>query len=317
MGETSLFWVKLNYIWRNKTIMNIYQTRNLAEFDKFFTQKTPVLHFWALTTFFSVIMVVFGEPLDVLGFTTQLSGLNPHAQIAITAVAGLIIIGLSRLILYIYAKRHSISPMGCLLWILVELIATIAVLCLTLWQISGCGKLALAPLAGDFLMGILIVEALPYLITYLAYRLQEEHFEVVRLQQQLDQLQPQEAFTTNTFNERTINFYDKGKRLVFSTASANILYIEAADNYVNIHYLNEGHEDTFILHNTLKETEKRLSDTNLIRCHRGYIINISNVKLLRKEGSTLLLELTGGNKTIPVTKTYASDITARLAPENI
>lgn len=298
------------------TRINIYQTRNLAEIDRFFTLRTPLLHFFALTIFFTVLMVVFGQPLDLLELTTQQSDIHPMAQLAATAVAGLLVIGVSRMLLYIYSRRSSISPMGCLLWILVELIATISVMCLTLWQISGGGKLMLAPLAGDLLMGVLVIEALPYLIAYLAYRLYEEKLEVKRLQEQLDQLQPKEPVVAGQPGDRTVNFYDKGKRLVFSTAGTNILYVEAADNYVNIHYLNEGHEDTFILHNSLKEMEKQLSDTPLTRCHRGYIVNIENVKLLRKEGASLLLELTGSSKTIPVTKTYAADITARLAPEN-
>lgn len=296
--------------------MNVYQTRNLAEIDRFLARKTPILYFWALTAFLTVLMVVFGQPVGLLDFTTQLSGVDPQLQLATTAVAGLLTIGASRLLLSLYAKRQGITAMGCLLWILVELIATITVLCLTIWQISGGGKLTLAPLAGDFVMGVLAIEALPYLIAYLTYRLHEEHHEVLRLQEQLDLLQPQDPLVAGPLNDRTLNFYDKGERLVFSTAGANILYIEAADNYVNIHYLNDSHEDTFILHNTLKELEKRLSGTSLQRCHRGYIVNIDNVKLLRKEGSSLLLELNGSAKTIPVTKTYAADITSHLAPDN-
>lgn len=296
--------------------MNVYPTQNLAEINRFFSQRTTVIYFLALTTFFTVLTVVFGEPDRLLVFTTQLTGVNPLLQIAITAVAGLIIVGISHVLLYLYASRNNITSMGCFLWLLVDLIVTISVLCLTLWQISGGGRLMLAPLAGDFLVAVLAIEAIPYLISYLSYRLHEEHLEVLKLQAQLDQLRPQDPFVAGPLNDRTLNFYDRGKRLVFSTAGANILYIEAADNYVNIHYLNESHEDTFILHNTLKEMEKQLADTSLLRCHRGYMVNIENVKLLRKEAGALMLELVGSSKTIPVTKTYATAITAHLAPEN-
>lgn len=291
--------------------MRTDNAHNLAKIERFLTLKTPILHFWALTVFFTVLMVVFGQPLGLLDFTTQLTDVHPQMQIATTAVSGLLTIGISRLTLYIVSQRNSISAMGCLLWILVELIATVTILCLTLWQISGGGRLMLAPLAGDLVMGVLAVEALPYLIAYLAYLLHEEHLEVLRLQEELDALHPQDSVGGQP-TDRTVNFYDKGKKLVFSTSCANILYIEAADNYVNIHYMNENHEDTFIIHNTLKDTEKRTVDTSLIRCHRGYIVNIDNVKLLRKDGTNLILELNGSNKTIPVTKTYATEITERL-----
>lgn len=296
--------------------MKTDNAQNLAKIERFLTARTPILHFWALTVFFTVLMVVFGQPLGLLEFTTQISGIHPQIQLATTAVAGLIVIGISRLALYHVAQRNSLSAMGCLLWILVEMIATITILCLTLWQMSGGGRLMLAPLAGDFVLGVLAVEALPYLIAYLAYSLHEEHQEVLRLQEQLESLQPKDTVIVGPLNDRTVNFYDKSKKLVFSTSCTNILYIEAADNYVNIHYLNESHEETFIIHNTLKDTERRTVDTSLIRCHRGYIVNIDNVKLLRKDGSNLILELNGSNKTIPVTKTYAAEITARLTLNN-
>lgn len=294
--------------------MNIHQQRNLAEITPFFTQKTPISHFLILTVFFAVLIVVFGEPTGLLAFTTQSSSIIPQLQIAFTTVAGLLTLVASRIFLAILASRHDVTPTGILIWILVELIVNIAVLCFVLWQLSGGGSLTLAPLAGDLLLGLIAIEAMPYVISFLIYRLREEEREVQRLQELLDQNQSQEILVAGPLGERTINFYDRGKRLVFSTAGKNVLYIEAADNYVNIHYLNEGHEDTFILHNTLKEMERQLADTSLLRCHRGYMVNIDNVKLLRKEGISLILELSGSSKNIPVTKTYASTVTERLAP---
>lgn len=294
--------------------MNIYQQRNLAEITPFFTQKAPVSHFLILTVFFAALIVVFGEPTGLLAFTTQSSPIVPQLQIAITTVAGLLTLVASRIILAILASKHDVSPTGILIWILVELIINIAVLCFVIWQVSGGGRLILAPLAGDLLLGLIAIEAMPYVLSFLLYRLREEEREVQRLHELLDQNQSQEILVAGPLGERTINFYDRGKRLVFSTAGKNVLYIEAADNYVNIHYLNEGHEDTFILHNTLKEMERQLADTSLLRCHRGYMVNIDNVKLLRKEGISLILELSGSSKNIPVTKTYASTVTERLAP---
>lgn len=294
--------------------MNIHQQRNLAEITPFFTQKTSISHFLILTVFFAVLIVVFGEPTGLLAFTTQSSSIIPQLQIAFTTVAGLLTLIASRIFLAILASRHDVTPTGILIWILVELIVNIAVLCFVLWQVSGGGRLTLTPLAGDLLLGLIAIEAMPYVISFLIYRLREEEREVQRLQELLDQNQSQEILVAGPLGERTINFYDRGKRLVFSTAGKNVLYIEAADNYVNIHYLNEGHEDTFILHNTLKEMERQLADTSLLRCHRGYMVNIDNVKLLRKEGISLILELSGSSKNIPVTKTYASTVTERLAP---
>ncbi len=294
--------------------MNIYQQRDLTKINRFFTHRTSVMYFLALSLFFAVLIVVFGEPIGLLTFTSQRSEIIPQLQIAIISVAGILLLSISRVLLLVYSHHNDITPMGCLIWILAELIIIIAALCLLLWQVSGGGHLSLAPLAGDILLGIITIEAIPYTISYLAFRLRDEQREVIRLRSELEHYQLQETNTPMSAGERIINFYDRGNRLVFSTSGRNVLYIESADNYVNIHYLNEGNEDTFILHNTLKDMERRLIDTPMLRCHRGYMVNIENVKLLRKEGITLLLELNGSSKTIPVTKTYAASVTERLAP---
>ncbi len=296
------------------TKINIHPQRNLAEIDRFFTQKPPVTHFLILSVFFAVLIVVFGEPTGILAFTTQRTNIIPQLQIAIITVAALLLLILSRTLLAIIGQHRGITPTGCLIWILSELIITISTLCIILWALSGGERLTLAPLAGDLLLGMIAIEAMPYTLAYLLFRLREEEREVQRLQAQLEHSIAQEAVASIPASERILNFHDRANRLAFSTASKNVLFIEAADNYVNIHYLNEGHEDTFILHNTLKDMEQRLAESPMMRCHRGFMVNIDNVKLLRKEGTALLLELNGGGKTIPVTKTYAADVTKRLAP---
>jgi DNA-binding LytR/AlgR family response regulator len=59
--------------------------------------------------------------------------------------------------------------------------------------------------------------------------------------------------------------------------------------------------------------EKYFSNTCLIRCHRGYIVNAENVKLMRKESTGLMLEINLSTKVIPVSKSYAEPITQYFA----
>lgn len=281
---------------------------NTANITRFLTSRVPVSHFLALTVFFTILLVVFGQPVDMLRHTSQLSSLHPLMQLSCTAAAGLGVVILSRLVLSIVGSRLSVSNLGLIIWLLAELIVCMATLLLTLWGVSGGGKFMLAPLAGDFLLGLFSVEVLPYVISYLVYRLHEEHSEVERLRASI----PPDAVEGYVSPDSNVNFYDKGGRLSFATSRRSLLYIEAANNYTNIHYTNEGKEETFILHNTLKVLEAQLGGAGIVRCHRGYLVNLDNVKLMRKDGSGLLLELSGCAKSIPVTKTFTSSITQRL-----
>ena len=64
-----------------------------------------------------------------------------------------------------------------------------------------------------------------------------------------------------------------------------------------------------MLRNTLKRTAELLTDTNVMRCHRGYMVNMEQVKVLRREKENFYLELgLEGVKDIPVSKTYGDAV---------
>lgn len=157
------------------------------------------------------------------------------------------------------------------------------------------------------LLGLLflMMAALVYVVVLQALRLRELRHENDSLHRRL---QHQEEGALGLLGEQNVNFYDKGGRLSLSTKLSNVLFIESADNYANIHYINDGKEDTFILHSSLKDIERDYADLGLLRCHRGYMVNAHNVKLMRKDKTGLLLELNQSARTLPVSKSYSSSV---------
>ena len=64
-----------------------------------------------------------------------------------------------------------------------------------------------------------------------------------------------------------------------------------------------------MLRNTLKRTAELLADTHIMRCHRGFMVNMEQVKVLRREKDSFFLELgIEGIKDIPVSKTYSDAV---------
>lgn len=106
---------------------------------------------------------------------------------------------------------------------------------------------------------------------------------------------------------------DKGNtKLVVSTE--NIISIEAAGNYVTILYVSGGRLMRYSLRNTLKGIENLCAGSSLARCHRSYFLNLDKVKLLRKASDGVYAEIDfEGVNDIPVSKSYAADVMARLA----
>lgn len=282
-----------------------------AKIIQFVSRKSSVLHFLALLLIFDVLLVVFGQPTEMIRYTSNQGTLSPLLQVSIVVSLGFTMTILSRFSLQTQCRRRQFSPAGVVIWLLVEFIICVGVMTFASWQITGGGQIMLAPLAADISLCTICVQIMPYVVSYLLFLLHKEHAEVERLRAML----PPETFDDPNSTESTIKFYDKSGHLSLATVRNNVLYIEAANNYANIHFLNEDKEETFILHNTLKELELSLRGTRFVRCHRGFIVNADNVKLMRKDGMGFQLELSGIQRTIPVTKTYADILTQHIRVE--
>lgn len=287
----------------------IDQHLNIKSIRTFLSRRESIFLFLVLTGVVTVLLVVFGQPTSLTHYTRQQTTLTPLGQVAIGFISGFGTLILSRIILYLCSRRHRMTPAALAIWIVTELLICVSVISLVLWAVGGTGKIELAPLVGTVVLGFIGVLLVPTVVTYLILRLHEAQNEIIRLRQTISNQDP----ATQTPADTNVNFYAKGGRMAFSTKLSNILYIEAADNYVNLHYLNDNKEDTFILFNSMKNIEKSFSGTSLMRCHRGFMVNAMNVKLMRKDGMGLLLELHNSDKVVPVSKSYAAPITQYFA----
>ena len=287
----------------------IDQPLNLTSIRRFLTRHESILLFLSLTLVVAVLLVVFGQPTSILNYFDQRSSLTPLGQITISFISGFGVLLLSRLVLFLVGRKRDLAPAAMVIWIVAELILCVSVMALVLWGLCGGGAVNLTPLVGALVLGTIGVLLVPTVVTYLIRRLREAQGEVMRLRQLLGHQDGQAKQAADA----SVNFFAKGGRLAFSTRMGNILYIEAADNYVNIHYVNGEKEETFILFNSMKNIEKSFAGTSLMRCHRGYMVNADNVRLMRKEALGLVLEINHCAKTIPVSKSFAEPVTQYFA----
>ncbi len=125
--------------------------------------------------------------------------------------------------------------------------------------------------------------------------------------QQLEQLIQGHPLTDNTKN--MIPFHDEKGILRFSVKLENLLYLEASDNYVNVHYLNKEKVGRLLLRNSMKNVEEGLKGTEVIRCHRSYMVNFEKIKVIRKEKDGLRLEFDLPlTLDIPVSKSFVDNV---------
>jgi DNA-binding LytR/AlgR family response regulator len=111
---------------------------------------------------------------------------------------------------------------------------------------------------------------------------------------------------TEGVKRNLIAFPDEKGELKISIDMEHLLFVESADNYATIHYLNKAKHSQFLLRNSLKWLDENLTkDTSLVRCHRSFIVNLDKVKVMRKTKDGIFLEMDALNTPdIPVSKTF-------------
>ena len=121
------------------------------------------------------------------------------------------------------------------------------------------------------------------------------------------------AEPTVTENPDIINLNDYTGALKFTVKLENIYYIKAEGNYVNVFYNNKGGISSFVLRNKIQAIEDSLAGTPLMRCHRTYIVNSNNIKLLRNEADGYYIDFNqSGLESVPVSNTYKEKIVKRF-----
>ena len=94
-----------------------------------------------------------------------------------------------------------------------------------------------------------------------------------------------------------------------SVRRENLLFVESADNYVCVWYVNNKQAKKVLVRNTLKHIAEHLDSTHIRRCHRSYVVNLDLVKVLRREKEGVFVELgIDGVPDIPISKTYIENV---------
>jgi len=162
---------------------------------------------------------------------------------------------------------------------------------------------------GAFAFGIVCL-GLPYLLAAQYFAIEDKN-NTIRL------MNMSSAVTDVNYEpheEKRITLFDNNGVLKFSISSENLYFIESDDNYIQVWYRDSsGEMKQYMLRCRLKTIEDSFADSNLVRCHRKYVVNMSKVKLLTSEKDAYYIDLgIEGVAPIPVTRTYEPAVLARF-----
>ncbi|MBP5210216.1 MAG: LytTR family transcriptional regulator [Bacteroidales bacterium] len=117
-------------------------------------------------------------------------------------------------------------------------------------------------------------------------------------------------FIDDDIENARVRFYDEKRNLKLVVRNNSIYFIEADENYVNIHYTEGEKMRSFSLRSSMKAIDDLCSEHKIVRCHRSYYINPKHIKVLRKEkeGVTYAEMDSADGQRIPVSKRYYDQI---------
>ena len=249
-----------------------------------------------LVTFCSVFLYIF-MPFNINYWINE-TEIFPHYSIYGICIGGGITLLFSHIIIYfLYKNRQR-------LYVYHLLIAC-------LWDII-CLSLALGYLyhthPNNYWLDLYETSLITMPILVLAYFLLGLLFIIQELKKQQE---PQAAISSTPILQPTselICIYDANQEIRLQLEKKDLLYIEAADNYITVFFLKDGHLSKELIRNTLKKAEESLSSKGFIKCHRSYLINQSAIQGWKKGGRNYKLLLKHTNQTIPVSRSYIPTI---------
>lgn len=110
-----------------------------------------------------------------------------------------------------------------------------------------------------------------------------------------------------------IRFKDSAQRLKLAISASSVVYVEAEENYVRIHYLEGDRMKEYVLRNSMKSVEETVERFGLVRSHRSYIVNPAHVKMLRKDKEGVIVaDFDVTTEPIAVSKKYYGALASLL-----
>ena len=250
------------------------------------------------TALFALLFINLFQPFGSRNWYPNISDTKYFVFSSIIILTGMLVVVISRVILVSSAKKNALLYWHYSIWILCEIFAMAIFYTLFSILIPKDGiEREIREVFEQSLYNTALVLLLPYSISWLYLSWSEKSQLLENIEQENIQ---------NKASKTLIAFPDEKGDLKISVMLENLLYIESADNYATIYYINKSSKSHYMIRNSLKWMEENLAmDTPLIRCHRSYIVNLDKVKILKKEKNGIMLELDAeSTPDIPVSKTY-------------
>jgi hypothetical protein len=266
---------------------------------RYIYEKGNIVRLILLTAVFALVFINIYKPFSSSSWYA-VSEFKFFVFSSLIILTGVLVVVISRIIMFHRGKKHDITVGQYAVCILLEVF--FMSLLYTLYTLLLNPEREYLTVFKDSSKNTTLVLLLPYFAIHL-------YFSYQNSQKKLKSLMEEEHPEVIP-GQGVYSFYDEKNELRLSVKRTNLLYITPADNYVYIWYLNKGNLTKFMLRNSLKVIEESLADTSVLRCHRSYMANFEQVKIIRRQKDGIYLEFSiEGVPDIPISKRYSEKVT--------
>ncbi len=85
----------------------------------------------------------------------------------------------------------------------------------------------------------------------------------------------------------------------------SLLYIESSDNYSTVFYEKNNQLEKELIRSSLSRLESQITDKNIVRCHRSFIVNLGQVDKVTGNAQGYKFHLNTPNLIVPVARKYS------------
>lgn len=281
----------------------------MKKIPEYLAKKGTNLNLLVFVFIFSMVFVNVYTPFEFSTWFNSSSDTLNFLYSSCTILGGMVVLIVSRVVMYYANKRELISMLSYVLWLAAEILVIVMLYTLV-------NKLLLHDQRDAYnifrraLTFVPAILAIPYLVSYLYLGLRSKDATINKL--------IEEGYTTGQVLQHsvddTITLNDENGKPRLTIKSGGILYVGANDNYVNVYYLDNDKVGYTMLRNNLKTLEKQLDAYGIVRCHRSYMVNLHRVTIISREKDGMYTTLdSNAVSRIPISKSYSEEVMRRFS----
>lgn len=265
------------------------------------------------TAFFSLFLLIVSIPFSNNAWF-KIEASEAFSFTVIFLLIALCIVILSKTLLYRIGKKRDISYGYYIIWNLTEVFSICLLYSFFTLKCADAGIIKVQNSNFLFLLGNSLLYAfmslvVPYILAGMYHTIQDKN-NTIRLMNYGNVVTDAPI---SAREEQKITLFDNSGVMKLSVSVSNLYYIESDDNYIKVWYSDSlGVLKQYMLRCRLKTVEESFRNSELIRCHRKYIVNMLHVKIISKMKDGYVMELDADVEPIPITKTYEESVLSRF-----